>query len=62
MNAADPQSARSGPLESRELVVHSGKGNNTRTVFLSDKVVRVIRDYVKHERVQYNLAHIPPCF
>lgn len=45
-------------LESRELVVRSGKGNKTRTVFLSDKVVRLIREYVRHERGQYGLAKV----
>lgn len=47
-------------LESRELVVRSGKGNKTRTVFLSDKLVRLIRDYMKQERGQYGLAHVSP--
>ncbi len=46
--------------ESRELVVRSGKGNKTRTVFLSDKVVRLIRDYMRHERDQYGLAQVSP--
>ena len=47
-------------LDSRELVVRSGKGNKTRTVFLSDKLVRLIRDYMKQERGQYGLAHVSP--
>ena len=47
-------------LESRELVVRSGKGNKTRTVFLSDKVVRLIRAYVRHERDRYGLAKVSP--
>nr|WP_014107030.1 tyrosine-type recombinase/integrase [Sulfobacillus thermotolerans]AEP14367.1 integrase family protein [Sulfobacillus thermotolerans] len=41
-------------------VVRSGKGNKTRTVFLSDKLVRLIRDYVKQERGQYGLANVSP--
>jgi integrase/recombinase XerD len=47
-------------LESQELMVRDGKGNKSRTVFLSDKVVRLLRDYLKHERSKYRLAEMSP--
>jgi len=47
-------------LESRELIVRSGKGNKTRTVFLSDKVARLLRDYLKYERERYRLYEVSP--
>ncbi|MXQ52413.1 tyrosine-type recombinase/integrase [Shimazuella sp. KC615] len=47
-------------LESQELLVRDGKGNKSRTVFLSDKVVRLLRDYLKQERSKYRLAEVSP--
>jgi integrase/recombinase XerD len=43
-------------LKSQELLVRDGKGKKSRTVFLSDKVVRLLRDYLKQERSKYRLA------
>ncbi|TCS94957.1 phage integrase family protein [Hazenella coriacea] len=47
-------------LESQELLVRDGKGNKSRTVFLSDKVIRLLRDYLKQERSKYRLAEVSP--
>ncbi|MBA4496369.1 tyrosine-type recombinase/integrase [Paenactinomyces guangxiensis] len=47
-------------LDARELIVKEGKGNKSRTVFLSDRVVRVIREYLKQERHQYRLSEVSP--
>lgn len=47
-------------LAARECVVRDGKGGKTRTVFLSDRVVRSIREYVKNEREMYRLAQVSP--
>lgn len=47
-------------LESRELTVRNGKGNKTRIVFLSDKVARLIREYLKYERERYRLYEVSP--
>jgi integrase/recombinase XerD len=47
-------------LESQELLVRDGKGKKSRTVFLSDKVVRLLRDYLKQERTKYRLAETSP--
>jgi integrase/recombinase XerD len=45
-------------LESQELLVRDGKGKESRTEFLSDKVVRLLREYLKHERSKYRLAKV----
>jgi integrase/recombinase XerD len=45
-------------LESQELLVRDGKGKKSRTVFLSDKVVRLLRDYLKQKRSKYRLAEV----
>jgi integrase/recombinase XerD len=47
-------------LESQELLVRDGKRKKSRTVFLSDKVVRLLRDYLKRERSKYRLAEVSP--
>lgn len=47
-------------FESRELEVIDGKGDKTRSVFLSDKVVRNISKYLKKERHKYRLAETSP--
>lgn len=44
----------------RELTVRNGKGNKTRIVLLSDKVARLIREYLKHERERYRLYEVSP--
>jgi integrase/recombinase XerD len=50
-------------LESQELLVRDRKGKKSRTVFLSDKVVRLLRDYLKQERSEYRLTEgIPYVF
>ncbi|MBB6449722.1 integrase/recombinase XerD [Geomicrobium halophilum] len=47
-------------FEARELEVKDSKGNKTRTVFLSDRVVRSIKKYLKDEREQYRLSEVSP--
>ncbi|WP_408011603.1 tyrosine-type recombinase/integrase [Pseudalkalibacillus sp. A8] len=44
----------------RELEVKDSKGNKSRTFFLSDRVVRSIKKYLKEERGQYRLSEVSP--
>lgn len=47
-------------LDSQELLVRDSKGRKSRTVLLSDRVVRLLREYLRSERPKYRLSEISP--
>lgn len=42
--------------QTKELVIRDGKGNKQRTVYLNDKVVNSLKDYITEERNTYKTA------
>src|SRR5699024_2761957 len=45
---------------SREMVVKDGKGDKMRTVYLMDRVIRIVRGYLNNERQHYRFAAESP--
>lgn len=47
-------------FDSRELVVRDGTGDKMRTVYLMDRVIRIVRGYLNKVRQQYRFAGESP--
>lgn len=43
-------------IQSREVVILKGKGNKSRTILISEKLARILQEYMKNVRPNYKLA------